>query len=256
MSQTGGFNRAGGRLRRIAVAGLALATVLLAVPLSAQERFGDRQWMSPPVQDPAVRQADYRAAPLPAPVPVHPMPTVRPEPVADPITGAAPGRDGWVEALQDSLSHQFHSLNWQRMLTSLGLVVGGYLAVVLLFRTIASGKGGRLPSSVFELVGSTRLNARQSLQLVRVGSRLLMLIVSPEGAQAVGEISHPGEVETLVSMCDRRARRRPVAASDGTTAFVPAGATRGREGNQSLEQLAQALQQAMLRTSPSREFEA
>lgn len=166
------------------------------------------------------------------------------------------GRGGWNAGIQEMLRRQLGSLNWQRMLTSLGLVIGGYLGLVWFFRLAAPRRGGRLPAAVCDLVGSVRLNSRQSLQLVRVGSRLLMLIVSPEGAQAVGEISHPGEVEKLVSQCGRRNVRKSDRAREAATAFVPSAAGRSQDSSQPLEQLIQSLQQAVARHSPPREFEA
>ncbi len=146
--------------------------------------------------------------------------------------------------IREWIGSQPGSVNWTRMLGSLGIVVAGYLVLVWLFRLAGPKGNGRLPATVFELVGSARLNSRQSLQLVRIGGRLLMLIVSPEGAQPVGEISHPGEVESLVAQCNTR------GGAGKRSALSP------RPSAVALEQLVAALQRTAGNPSGNHEFEA
>jgi|GEM_PF-4151363 len=160
------------------------------------------------------------------------------------------GQEDWSSGFREMLRSQTASINWTRMLGSLAIVVGGWFLVTWLFRMVSPRTNGRLPASVFELVGSARLNSRQSLQLVRVGSRLLMLIVSPEGAQAVGEISHPGEVETLVAQCESGSFRRGQRSQAG-----PAAVSSGRDTTALLEQLVQSLQKPGGQRGARTEFE-
>ncbi len=162
----------------------------------------------------------------------------------------------WTAGFRELLRAQAGSVNWTRMLGSLAIVVAGYLILVWLFRLASPGKNGRLPSSVFELVGSARLNSRQSLQVVRVGSRLLMLIVSPEGAQAVGEISHPGEVESLVAECESGGFKKGYRSKAASGAFASGGISgAGRDTSALLEQLVQSLQKSAGQRAARTEFE-
>ncbi len=140
------------------------------------------------------------------------------------------------------------------MLGSLAIVVSSWLILTAVLRRLGGNKAGRLPATVFELMGSARLNHRQSLQLVRVGSRLLVLMVSPEGAHPVGEISQPAEVESLLASCPARGRRSRPETAPATT-FVPVTAASQRESI-AIEPILRALQQSLGNQATSREFVA
>jgi flagellar biogenesis protein FliO len=147
---------------------------------------------------------------------------------------------------------QLDNLDWKKMVLSLGVVVGGYLALMLLLRLWNPQGSSALPREVVEVLGTTPLNSRQSLQLVRLGSKLLLLIHSPEGTQSLGEISNPNEVEHLAQICCQRRGRK------GPTAFrkFSENPSRDPQAAPPLDALLKNLQLALQRTPGRTEYEA
>lgn len=84
---------------------------------------------------------------------------------------------------------------------SIGVVFLGYLLFRTFGRRSARRVPGRLPRQVVELVGFTPLNSRQQLQLVRVGSKLVLVAVSVTGAEPLAEITDPVEVDQILAAC-------------------------------------------------------
>lgn len=120
------------------------------------------------------------------------------------------GSTGWTNDIQS----QLQQVNWPKVLGSLAMVVGGYLGFVWLMRKTNPKANAGLPSEVFELVGTSRLNAKQTLQLVRLGSKLLLLVHGDEGTHPIAEITDPEEVEYLTSVCNQGgSNRRPTSRS-------------------------------------------
>lgn len=87
--------------------------------------------------------------------------------------------------------------------SSLAIVLGCFLLFVWLIRRIGPRGGTTLPRAAVEVLGRAALDARQQLQLVRVGSKLLLLAVSPGQATALCEISETDEVDYLLHLCDQ-----------------------------------------------------
>lgn len=58
-----------------------------------------------------------------------------------------------------------------------------------------------LPVEAVELLGRRSLEQKVAIHLVRCGSRVLVLSVSPEGARTLAEIADPAEVRELVGIC-------------------------------------------------------
>ena len=93
-----------------------------------------------------------------------------------------------------------------RMLGSLSLVLGGYFAFVWTMRKFGLSGNKHLPTEVVEVVGNAPFGPKQNLQLVRLGSKLLLLMNGPEGTHPIGEITDPAEVDHLTSLCTNRKR--------------------------------------------------
>lgn len=125
----------------------------------------------------------------------------------------------WTADLQG----QFNKIQWPKVLSSLAIVVGGYFGFVWFMRKLNPKMNSGLPSEVFELIGTTRLNAKQTLQLVRLGSKLLLLVHGDEGTHPIAEITDPGEVEHLTELCSNRTSSR-------RSSSAPARSTRGGSG--------------------------
>ncbi len=89
-------------------------------------------------------------------------------------------------------------------------VVGGLavcLGVFFLFVWVTKRHAppglARLPKEVVESLGRAPLSGRQHLQLLRVGRKLVLLNVTPTGAETLTEISDPTEVDRLVGLCQQ-----------------------------------------------------
>lgn len=223
-----------------------------------------------PIQDPQVRQTDFQAVVpngqagvtnLASSMPLPPTATLAPSANPPPLANAIrefiePNADKPEERTSASLfklsALQLDNLDWQKMLLSLGVVIGGYLGLMLLLRLWNPQGASALPREVVEVLGTTPLNSRQSLQLVRLGSKLLLLIHGPEGTQSLGEISNPHEVEHLAQICSQRRGRK------GPTAFRKFSENPAREPHSPppLDALLKNLQLALQRTPGRTEYEA
>ncbi len=89
------------------------------------------------------------------------------------------------------------------MLGSLTLVLGLFLGLVWLMRR-GMPKGTRLVSNeVVEVLGRAPLAARQQMHVIRFGNRILLVAVSPTGAETLAEINEPAEVDRLAGICQQ-----------------------------------------------------
>jgi flagellar protein FliO/FliZ len=87
--------------------------------------------------------------------------------------------------------------------SSLAIVIGLLLAVAWITRRFAPPGAAPLPPQAIELLGRQPLGGKQSLQLLRIGNKLLLVALSPGGAQTLTEITDPVEVEQLAGICRR-----------------------------------------------------
>ena len=107
------------------------------------------------------------------------------------------------------IREQFADLDLARMLGSLAIVLGSYFGLVWVLRKLGPTASRGLPSEVVEVLGATPFGPKKHLQVIRLGSKLLLLINSPEGSQLIGEVSDPEEVEYLASLCNVKRRGQP-----------------------------------------------
>lgn len=99
---------------------------------------------------------------------------------------------------------------WPTVL-SLGAIVGclGFLAFWL---KPYLGVPGGLPLEAMELLGRRPIEHKVAIHLVRCGSRVLVVSVSPEGARTLSEITDPAEVQRLVAACHAPRQPRSLAS--------------------------------------------
>jgi len=88
---------------------------------------------------------------------------------------------------------------------SLIVVLGSFLLLAWLSRKAAPRGLTPLPAEVVESLGRTALNARQQMQLIRVGRKLVLLSITPHGAEPLTEITDAEEVERLCGLCRQQA---------------------------------------------------
>lgn len=260
---------------RNALAGLSLLVwgCSLSLPVATAQDFA---FQSPPLaplspvvaslQDPQVRPTDFQSAAAntqalalePVGAGTLGSPTSAPTPLASAIREFIEPENSKTEqrtsaSLFNLSALQLDNIDWKKMVFSLAIVIGGYLGLVLLMRMWNPQAAGALPREVVEVLGTSPLNSKQNLQLVRLGSKLLLLIHGPEGTQSLGEISNPNEVEHLAQVCcQRRGRKAPTTFRK----FGEAGVSRDPQPNMALDTLLKNLQIALQRSPGRTEYEA
>jgi len=106
---------------------------------------------------------------------------------------------------------------------SLGVVLGLFLVVAWCMRRFSPAGSALLPKEVVELLGRSPLAGRQQMQLVRIGNKLLLVALSPGGAETLTEITDATAVEHLTALSRRR------QPNSSTAAFQQALANLGNE---------------------------
>lgn len=88
-------------------------------------------------------------------------------------------------------------------LGSLLMVLAAFFFLVLIFKKVTP-KGNRLlPKEVFEDLGRTCLTQKLQLHLLRLGNRLILVSITPDGVSPITEITDPDEVVPILGMCRR-----------------------------------------------------
>ena len=87
--------------------------------------------------------------------------------------------------------------------SSLAIVLGLLVLFIWIARRSMPKAAGLLPSEIVEVLGRAPLAGRQQMQLVRVGSKLILLALTPSGAETLTEISDPDEVNRLMAISQR-----------------------------------------------------
>lgn len=88
------------------------------------------------------------------------------------------------------------------VLSSLALVIGAFALVAWFTRRSLPSGLQRLPKEVLQPLGRAPLDARQHLQLLRLGNKLILVSVSQGGSETLSEITEPAEVERLTGLCE------------------------------------------------------
>lgn len=84
---------------------------------------------------------------------------------------------------------------------SLALVLGVFLLFAFIYKRAHPRGTGLLPSEAVESLGRMPLSKAQHFQLLRIGGKLVLIVVSPHGAEPITEIVDPAEVDRLSSLC-------------------------------------------------------
>ncbi len=83
------------------------------------------------------------------------------------------------------------------------LVISLFLLLAFVWRLRSPGRSRRngLPGDILAVLGQTQLGQSQRLQLIRLGSKLLLVSTTQHGSQTLGEITDPEEVYRIESIC-------------------------------------------------------
>lgn len=84
---------------------------------------------------------------------------------------------------------------------SLAVVLGIFFLIAWGMRRAAPPGAIALPSEVFEVLGRASMTGRQQVHLLRCGRKLVLVSVTPAGAETLTEITDPVEVDRLAGLC-------------------------------------------------------
>lgn len=88
------------------------------------------------------------------------------------------------------------------MATSLAVVLLLFLGIATLYRKTQPASGlSRLPSDVIEVLGRSPAGPRQSLVVLKFGTKLVLISQQPGQTETLSEITDPSEVERLTKLC-------------------------------------------------------
>jgi flagellar protein FliO/FliZ len=84
---------------------------------------------------------------------------------------------------------------------ALAVVICLILILARIFRRHAPLFSQALPAEALEVLGRRFVDQRQSIVLLRIGSRILVVGSSAAGLQGIGELTDPVEVDLIAGMC-------------------------------------------------------
>ena len=86
---------------------------------------------------------------------------------------------------------------------ALAFVLALIIVGAKLWKKHGPGMAAGLPAEAIDVLGKRHLDSRQSIHLVRVGSRILVLGSSAEGLRTLAEVTDPVEVDYLAGLCQQ-----------------------------------------------------
>ena len=98
------------------------------------------------------------------------------------------------------------------MAASLAVVLGLFLAFAWVMRGATPKAAALLPNEVVEVLGRAPLAGRQQMHLLRCGNKLLLVSVTPAGAETLTEVTDPLEVDRLAGLCQQSRPHSATAA--------------------------------------------
>src|SRR4030095_1870078 len=100
------------------------------------------------------------------------------------------------------------------VVSSLAIVLGLFAVLVWFSKRFAPAGSAALPKEAVELLGQAPLAGKQTMQLIRVGNRLLLVALAATGATTLTENTDSLEGEQLGRLC-RRGKADSASASFG-----------------------------------------
>jgi flagellar biogenesis protein FliO len=98
--------------------------------------------------------------------------------------------------------------------TGLAIVVGAFLLFAWVLRRGGQGRASRgmLPADAVSVLGRVSLTPKQVAQLLRVGNKLVLVALTPGGAETLTEVTDPVEVDRLMGLCQQHDARSTTKA--------------------------------------------
>jgi flagellar biogenesis protein FliO len=101
-------------------------------------------------------------------------------------------------------------------LSSLGLVIALILVIAKVWKKHGPLVVETVPADALELLGKRHIDQRQTVYLMRLGSRILVLGSSAAGLQPLAEVTDPVEVDYLAGLCRRKESGQSAASAFGS----------------------------------------
>jgi flagellar biogenesis protein FliO len=86
---------------------------------------------------------------------------------------------------------------------SLFIVIAAFFLLVILFRKVSPQGNRPLPKEAFECLGKYFLTQKHQLQVLRLGSRIVLVSIMPDGISTLAEITDPDEAVSFLGLCRR-----------------------------------------------------
>lgn len=119
----------------------------------------------------------------------------------EPLRLTRPGRSGTAGS-ESTGSARSNSNGWTTPVGSLVFVLALIAGGAYFIRRQGGRIAGLLPNDVLQVLGRRYIDQRQSIQLVRCGSKILVLANSSQhGLTTLAEITDPLEVERITAQC-------------------------------------------------------
>jgi flagellar biogenesis protein FliO len=96
--------------------------------------------------------------------------------------------------------------------TALAIVLGLFFVCIWLLRRGGKKKAALLPAEVVSVLGRIALAPKQMAELLRVGNKLVLVALTPDGAKPLTEVTDPEEVDRLTGLCQRHDPHSATAA--------------------------------------------
>jgi len=87
--------------------------------------------------------------------------------------------------------------------STLLIVIAAFFILALFLRKVTPQSARALPKEAFECLGRYYLTQKHQLQLLRMGNRILLVSVMPDGVSTLAEITDPDEAVSLLGLCRR-----------------------------------------------------
>jgi flagellar biogenesis protein FliO len=221
-----------------------------APPASAAQPAAEApQQLEPPPVEPLIR---YDASVSPA---AHDeVATATPEPAAASLLGLSPDTDAATrrlapptvssaevtsdlkESKSTSLPFAFTKLeSFSTAGAGLAIVVALFLVCVWMLRRGGAKTSGVLPADAFMVLGRAPLTAQSFAHLLRLGNKLVLVAMSPDGIQPLTEVTDPMEVDRLTGLCASTRSHGPSAEFQQVLAQLSREPARGFLGSEAKE---------------------
>jgi flagellar biogenesis protein FliO len=117
----------------------------------------------------------------------------------------------------------------------LAIVIGLFLICVWMLRRGGAKTSGVLPADAFAVLGRAALTPQSFAHLLRLGNKLVLVAMSPDGIQPLTEVTDPMEVDRLTGLCAAGRGHGPSAEFQQVLAQLSREPARGFLGGEAAE---------------------